>query len=225
MRCGLCALLLSIVVRGQVEYFPIFNENVTKCDNAITEEMTSKPWLISEHVPGGFCNQLFGVFSTAPIAKLIGANLILGPLFSRRSFQTSYEDFTDNMVKLPYSAFFDVKHMRNFWHSRGVEIVQKMDVKACMNVNSIVTIWKPRFFSYSDAEIMQVIETNWTLPFPPGAGVLFTNEHSMTAFYDHLQSGRNLIIKGDEDVEDIPNKHLLQLGDMYNSLLPNTKIK
>ena len=181
--------------------------------------MMLKPWLLSDTSPGGFCNQLFGVFSAIPVAKLLNANVIVGPIFSRRSFTAVYGKFTETMVRLPYSAFFDFKHFQNFWYLRGVKVVQKIDVKECMNMSAVIPLRKPRFFSYSDAQIMGIVRENHTLPLHRGVGVQFIEHHSMTAMYNNLQNGRELL-QG-----HTYNRHLQQLGDTYLSLIPNSKMK
>ena len=224
MYLGLASFTWMTVL-AKAQHSPVFLKNITLCDGAITEKMSQQPWLIGEHSPGGFCNQLFGIYSTIPLARLIGANLILGPIFSRRSFTTTYEKFKENMVALPYSSFFDYGHLRKFWRERGLQVVQKVDVKECMNMSAVLAIKRPRFFSHNDQELHNMLSaSNFSLPLPRGVGVSVTENHGLTALYDHLQDGNTLLLK-EEGQNATSNRHLQQLADTHSSLQPNGKMR
>jgi hypothetical protein len=52
-------------------------------------------WLLGETIIGGLCNQLFGVYSIIPTARLLKADgVIIGPMHSRYdNFEIDYKVF------------------------------------------------------------------------------------------------------------------------------------
>lgn len=195
---------------------PIFVKNSGKCNDTLLDELLQNPWLIVRHNSGGFCNQLFGMYSSIPLARLIGTNIILGPMRTRKSFTAALSDTNDDMtVMLPYSSFFNISVHREHWARKNLQIVEYEKFVECVNLSAIVPLNKPRFFSFSDKDLLSMVNTSkCSLPFSPGVGVEVVGGHGMTSLYNHLQSGVNT-----------RNRHLRQLADIHRSFVPNNMIK
>ena len=211
------ALLLWIAVEAQSQNVipPLFVKNAPHCNDSVLDKLIQKSWLLGEHNSGGFCNQLFGMFSSVALARLLGTNLILGPIRTRRSFATPNSLNEQTVELLPYSSFFNVSVYSNFWAKKGLQIIEKHEIIKCLNMSALLTLERPRFFSLSDDELLSMVKaSNRSLPFSPGVGVQ-VGGLGMTALYNHLQSGE----------QDNRNRHLQQLADIHASLVPNNVIQ
>ena len=103
----------------------------------------------------------------------------------------------------------------NFWAKKGLQIIEKHEIIKCLNMSALLTLERPRFFSFSDDELLSMVKaSNGSLPFSPGVGVQ-VGGLGMTALYNHLQSGE----------QDNRNRHLQQLADIHASLVPNNVIQ
>ena len=203
-------LWIAFEAQSQNVISPLFVKNPPHCDNFVLDKLLQKSWLLGEHNSGGFCNQLFGMYSSVALARLIGTNLILGPIRTRKSFMSSNSG-DDSVEMLPYSSFFNISVYSNFWASKGIQILEKHEFIKCLNMSALLTLERPRFFSFSDDDLLSMVKaSNSSLPFSAGVGVQ-VGGLGMTALYDHLQSG----------LEDNRNRHLQQLADIHSSLVPN----
>lgn len=93
----------------------------------------NKMWLMGElGEAGGLCNQLFGVFSYAPVALLYNASLIVGDMLTRLTFNRVYQ--ASNFVRVPFSEFFNFEHFATYWQkNRGLIVVDKNDYNNCLD--------------------------------------------------------------------------------------------
>ena len=204
----------AVEVQSHKVISPLFIKNSTYCNDRVLDKLLQKSWLIGVHNSGGFCNQLFGMYSSVALARLMGTNLILGSIRTRKSFTTS-NNRKNPVEMLPYSSFFNVSVYSSFWERKGLQIIEKHQVVKCLNMNAVITLERPRFFSFSDGELLSMVHaSNIKLPLSPGVGVQ-VGGHGMTALYNHLQSGK----------QDNRNRHLQQLADIHSSLVPNNLIQ
>ncbi len=86
------------------------NADIINAQNCLPDEKYHR-WIIADVTPAGLSNMLFGVYSYIPVALLYNVTgIIVGPMFSRRNFQQTYEEFVlEDFVELPFSYFFRCK--------------------------------------------------------------------------------------------------------------------
>ena len=206
--------MIAVKAQSQKVISPLFVKDSAHCNDSVLDKLLQTSWLIAEHNSGGFYNQLFGMYSSVAFARLVGTDLMVGPIRTRKSFTTS-ADGNGSVEMLPYSSFFNISVYSNFWSRKGLQIVEKHDYVKCLNMSAVVTLERPRFFSFSDNELISMVNaSNSSLPFSAGVGVQ-VGGLGMTALYNHLQSGE----------QDNQNKHLKQLADIHSSLVPNKLIQ
>jgi hypothetical protein len=82
--------------------------------------MSQAQWLLGETNPGGLSNQQFGIFSYIPFARMMKTNLIIGPVYSRRSFTTTFQGAVNSKIELPFSYLFDLNHYQRYWREKGL---------------------------------------------------------------------------------------------------------
>ena len=215
------ATLVSLF--GTVSTSSIFRVDSNECSASVTQDLLQKKWLLADNMPGGFCNQLFGMYSYVPLARLLNVSVIVGPVYSRKSFTMTYDEFLLNYIKLPFSAFFDVNHFTQYWASKGVRVLDKRTFAGCLNKTAIVPIVRPQFFCFNDDAIFSMVsQSNVTIAdLAPGDGVQVVGHKGLMAFYDHLQSGSKNLAK---ETDGTPNMHLKQLAEVHSSLVPSAKI-
>ena len=207
-------LWIAIEAQSQKAVSPLFVRNSTHCNDTVLGKLLQKPWLIATHNSGGFCNQLFGMYSSVAFARLVGTDLILGPIRTRKSFAATYFEI-NSVEQLPYSSFYNISVYKNFWVRKGLQIVEQHELAKCLNMSAVLTIERPRFFSFTDKDLLSMVNaSNSSLPFSPGIGVQ-VGDVGMTALYNHLQSGGH----------DNRTSHLRQLADIHTSLVPNNLIQ
>lgn len=203
---------------------PIFHQNNTDCASLISTTMLQKQWLLGEYSPGGFCNQLFGIFSYIPFARLLNlTGLIIGPVYSRKSFTVTFKEFLSDFIELPFSSFFDLKHFTDYWSTEGLQIVERKAIDNCLNLSAVITVKKTRWLSFSDKELLNMVSQSKILMPIQGDGIAVqvSGNHQMSALYNYLQSGSGLIQKK----SNIQNYHMRQLSEMYSSLVPEKRIR
>jgi hypothetical protein len=190
MLSTLCFYLIVISLFQCRRGNPVFVKDAENCRSLIPIKMQQKPWLLGEYSPGGLCNQLFGVFSYVPFARLLKTNLIIGPIYSRRSFTTTFVEFVNSHIELPFSYLFDINHFKSFWRKEGLQIVERHEIDPCLNISAFSIVQKPHFFSYSDRQLIDMMnESNITLPLTENVnGIRLEGGHKFTALYNHLQS-------------------------------------
>jgi hypothetical protein len=169
---------------------PIFLDT-DNCRSLISTEMLQRQWLLGETNPGGLCNQLFGIFSYIPFARLMKTNLIIGPVYSRRSFTTTFNEFINSNIELPFSYLFDLKYYQRYWKEKGIQIVESHTIDRCLNRSAFLITQRPRFFSFSDSQLMDMMKkSNIALPLVgKGTGIRVEENCRFTALYNHLQAG------------------------------------
>jgi hypothetical protein len=215
------ATLISLF--GTVSTSSIFRVDSNECSAIVTQELRKEKWLLADNMPGGFCNQLFGIYSYVPLARLLNLGVILGPVYSRKSFTVTYDEFLLNYIKLPFSAFFDVNHFAQYWATKGLRVLDRRIYGGCLNKTAIVPIVRPKFFCFKDDAIFSMVsQSNVTIAdLAPGGGVQVVGHKGLMAFYNHLQSGgRNLA----NETDGTPNRHLKQLAEVHSSMVPSAKI-
>jgi hypothetical protein len=186
---------------------PIFVDT-DNCRSLISTEMSQTQWLLGETNPGGLCNQLFGIFSYIPFARLMKTNLIIGPVYSRRSFTTTFNEFIISKIELQFSYLFDLNHYQRYWKEKGIQIVESHTIDKCLNRSAILIAQRPRFFSLSDSELMDMMKkSNIALPLVgKGTGIRVEENCRFTALYNHLQAGHSR-----QTISGSPNIHLQQV--------------
>ena len=143
---------------------PNHTSNTARC-NTITANMRNSSWLIREVSSGGLCNMLFGVYSYVPIAKLWKTSLIVGPLYTRKTFD-SWHSPSEN-IPIPFSEFYSISHFKHYWKAKGLDILELKDVHRCINMTAVIVVKRPSFFSQNDGTIMNFIkDAKLTLPLP-----------------------------------------------------------
>lgn len=217
-------VFLSFFLMNCVMTSPIFARNGTKCVSSISTTMLQKQWLLGEYSPGGFCNQLFGIFSFIPFVRLLNlTGLIIGPVYSRKSFTVTFEGFLRDFIELPFSYFFDIDFFKIYWSKRGLEIVERKSVDKCLNLSAAMIVDRPRWLSFPDGQLMNMVkQSKIKIPIQEnGIAVQLRGHHKFTALYNYLQSGGELIDKKTK----IQNYHMKQLSEMYSSLVPSKRIR
>ena len=202
------ATLVSLF--GTMSTSSIFRVDSNECSALVTQDLLKEKWLLADIMPSGFCNQLFGIYSYVPLARLLNVGVIVGPVFSRKSFTMTYDEFLLNCIKLPFSAFFDVNHFAQYWAYKGVRVLDKRTYAGC-------------FFCFKDDAIFNIVsQSNVTIAdLAPGDGVQVVGHEGLMAFYDHLQSGsKNLA----NETDGTPNMHMKQLAEVHASMVPSAKI-
>jgi hypothetical protein len=215
------ATLVSLF--GTVSTSSIFRVDSNECSALVTQELRKEKWLLADNMPGGFCNQLFGIYSYVPLARLLNVGVIVGPVYSRKSFTVTYDEFLLNYIKLPFSAFFDVSHFAQYWAYKGLRVLDKRIYAGCLNKTAIVPIVRHQFFCFKDDAILRMVnQSNVTIAdLAPGDGVQVVGHKGLMAFYNHLQSGSKNFAN---ETDGTPNKHLKQLAEVHSSLVPTAKI-
>jgi hypothetical protein len=170
-------------------------------------------WFIGEQTFGGLCNQLFGIYSYVPTARLLNASLIVGDMYSRTDFENTYEITYKSQEILPFSYFFDWDYFKNYWVARGLSVIEYHEVADCLNSTSkILKFKREAFYARSDQDIYGMLENSGiSVPIPEvEEEQVFTVDFKwkMVAFYNNWQS----------------NKHLKRLIEMHNSLILNSTI-
>lgn len=104
---------------------------------------------------------------------------------------------------ISFSSFFDWQHLKRFWAARNLTLLEWSQVPShCLapgpNIE-VVKFKRPRFYSFSDAEIAQMAaKSGHPLPLPSPDGpesrqlVAVESEWKMQAFYDNWQSPQHL---------------------------------
>lgn len=120
----------------------------------------NKMWLMAEIAPAGLCNQLFGVFSYAPVALLYNASLIIGDMYSRHTFKDVWPIVDSKWSKIPFSRMFNFEHFSSYWRTKyGLVIVDRDDYKNCIGSYKVIPIKRePDFWPQSDAHLVSLIK-------------------------------------------------------------------
>ena len=215
------ATLISLFGTGSTS--SIFRVDTNECSALVTKDLLEEKWLLADNMPGGFCNQLFGIYSYVPLARLLNVSVIVGPVFSRKSFTVTWEEFLVDYIKLPFSAFFDVDHFTRYWATKGVRVLDKRPYARCINKTAIVPIHRPHFFCFKDDALLSMVaESNVTIAdLAPGDGVQVIGHEGLMGIYNHLQSGSKILAN---ETEGTHNMHLKQLADVHSSMVPSHKI-
>eukprot|EP01036_Dinobryon_divergens_P028025 gene28025-36907_t len=181
------------------------NERKKKSEGKCLPTTESNRWLLGETIIGGLCNQLFGVYSIIPMARLLHADgVVVGPMHSRfDNYEVDYKEVQKRHRAVPFSSFFDWQHLKRFWAARNLTLLEWHVVpNHCLSPGpniEMVKFKRPRFYSFSDAEIAQMAaKSGHPLPLPSPGGpearqlVSVESEWKMQAFYNNWQSPQHL---------------------------------
>ena len=159
-------------------------------------------WLQSMTGITGLCNQLFAVFSAVPVALVLNSSLLLGPMYSRKSFGLTHREFhlgKGNHRELPFSTFFDFQYFQDYWKAmKSLAVVESnwedKNLSHCRNLKDqgykYLTIYRPRWRPYADYEFKDILLNSSRIPSPiqPRAVLNVKSVMGMMAMYDFYQS-------------------------------------
>jgi hypothetical protein len=165
-------------------------------------QVTDDRWLQSMTGITGLCNQLFAVFSAVPVALVLNSSLLLGPMYSRKSFGLTHREFhlgKGNHRELPFSMFFDFQYFQDYWKAKkSLAVVESnwedKNLSHCRNLKDqgykYLTLYRPRWRPYADYEFTDVLLNASRIPSPiqPRAVINVKSVMGMMAMYDFYQS-------------------------------------
>eukprot|EP01035_Chromulina_nebulosa_P025352 gene25352-33087_t len=149
-------------------------------------------WLIGETPVTGFSNQLCAVYSYVPAAQLLQANLIVGEMFSRKSFEIKmrqYDKDLDGKVTLSFKDFFDIQWYQIYWGYNKLKILLIEDFKRCLETGTLLSriqyIQRRKWRSASALELLSMVNAS-NIAYPPRSGDIFRfkSKFKMLALYN-----------------------------------------
>jgi hypothetical protein len=130
-------------------------------------------WLLGDSGSSGLCNQLFGVFSYIPVAKLFNASgLVVGELYSRHGFDGAH---SRSWSKLPFSWFFDWEYFKSYWKNEGLDMIENTHFNSCYGhyhaegyLNRVFPIKRePAFWPLQPDKLLELLpQSNVLVPIP-----------------------------------------------------------
>lgn len=174
----------------------------------------------------GLSNQIFGIYSYIPVALLWNVSLIVGDVYSRRTFDKAMAKYDESWVGLPFSNFFDFPHFAETWAKRGVTMMEhRQYAESCIASSyKVLTVQRePSFWPNKDQVINKMLEkAEIPLPIPNNTVVQFDAQRpKFTAIYNFWKGGmRNKLLLLHVHRSLRPAQHLQRVIDAILGELP-----
>jgi hypothetical protein len=184
-------------------------------------------WVVAENAMNGLCNQMFGIYSYIPVARLWNASIVVGNVYSRPSFDIAMQKYA-GWNSIPFSTFFDYEHFATTWRKRGTDmILLDQYQQSCVKLRyTQYTITRdPHFWPNKDAVINAML-TKSAVPYPlPDHSVVQFDEKypKFTALYNYWKGGlvnKLLLLRVHRSLRPAPA--LQRVIDAVLAVLPKT---
>lgn len=182
-------------------------------------------WLVGETPITGFSNQLCSVFSYIPLAQLLGSNLILGEMYSRKNFEIKmrqYDREKDAKIVLSFEDFFNFRWFKEFWSREKLKVYLVNDFSSCFlyaNLEKTKFIQRKKWRSATKSELLDMINLSH-VSLPPEAGTIFRfkSKFKMMALYNFGSDKSDLLFKILDSIR--PSLKVMNAIDLIMKSLP-----
>lgn len=162
----------------------------TRC-TPLPNDVSNESWLLTETQASGLCNQIVSVFSFVPVAKLLGANVVVAPMFSRHTFEEHWPFPVINWSPVSFSLFYDWPYFQQYWrmHHNLTAIEQSSFEARCesgLQSNAVLNVTRnPVYGAANRAQIHRMLERSQvTLPLPPNSIVQISAQIKFMTLYN-----------------------------------------
>jgi hypothetical protein len=191
-RCSFI-LVVAVILCSVSFSYPHSPHVPDHCRELSFPQSEVKRWILAENAMNGLSNQLFGIYSYVPVALLWNASLVVGSIYSRRSFTVEMGKY-EGWDAMPFSAFFDYEHFAMTWRRRGVDMIQREDYdSSCLRgaFAHYTVVRDPHFWPNKDAVLNQMLaKSSVPYPIPARSVVRFDDKYpKFTALYNYWKGG------------------------------------
>lgn len=187
------------------------------CSPLITNN--NNVWLRGEVPPTGLVNQFFGIYSYIPFAMMLNANIILGNMYSRTSYNLKWPIKHSEWKRIPFSSFFHWEYFHQYWKKRGIDTIEQLEYDYCFPSKESVVINRTQgFFPLSRGDLLLMIaQANLSLPVKPNTTIQLLANHGFVTLIDHWEN-KSLHLEIHNSLKPSPliNQYVFQL----QSILP-----
>ena len=175
----------------------------------------------------GLCNQLFGVYSYAPVALLYNASLIVTDMHSRHTFRDTWPIASSKWSQVPFSQMFNFEHFAGYWLDKyNLTFVDKNDYRNCFNSSNLLPLKRiPDFWPLDDSELLSLIKNVSIPPNTPSKDRIYyiDAEVGFTTLYNFHPRSKQYLLK--DVVHSLQPAPLIQsiINNLINSL-PKTYV-
>lgn len=183
--------LLILNITDTINRRKLLDQNTNLYCNPLphTPERSNR-WIFLETKPYGLCNQLFLVYGYVPLALLWNVSLIVNGMYSRHTFDLSFENLWKShevsMSLLPFSDFFDWSHFSGYWKTNfNLTIVDAFSYTHCISNKWKYQMIHRIFNTWPDNPKHQLAFAGIRQPIPPNTILKFFEGSAYISMYNY----------------------------------------